>query len=183
MEITAFSQGTLIYAAAMKYVEEKYGKGSVSQIKTNTVILVGSAQPIDDFRDFMASRGSNTKIESKVDKNDLVGTLIGLNPGTVDPDPETLNNPKRNTLTHHSGYTRGDDKEKAKIEKEEKTVFQEIRDMIGTGLEFVNYKNYKPYPKKGVEGLKDTKETLKGWHKSISDKLQPKKEEKKNEEK
>ena len=126
----------------MKYVEEKYGKGSVSQIKTNTVILVGSAQPIDDFRDFMASRGSNTKIESKVDKNDLVGTLIGLNPGTVDPDPETLNNPKRNTLTHHSGYTRGDDK-KEKVVKVEKTFFQEVRDIVGTGLEFVNYKNYK----------------------------------------
>ena len=53
-----------------------------------------------------------------------------------------FNNPKRNTLTHHSGYTRGDDK-KEKVIKIEKTFFQEVRDIVGTGLEFVNYKNYK----------------------------------------
>ena len=60
----------------------------------------------------------------------------------------------------YAAAIRGDDK-KEKVVKVEKTFFQEVRDIVGTGLEFVNYKNYKPYPKKGVKGLKDTKETLK----------------------
>lgn len=87
-EVTAFSQGTLLYAAAMKYIEDTHGEGSVAQIKTNTIILVGSAQPVEDFKEYMADRGNNAEINSKVDSKDLVGSLVGLNPGTVKTDSE-----------------------------------------------------------------------------------------------
>ena len=136
-EVTAFSQGTLLYAAAMKYIEDTHGEGSVAQIKTNTIILVGSAQPVEDFKEYMADRGNNAEINSKVDGKDLVGSLVGLNPGNVETDEVIKAKEDKTFLDYHSGYTEGQ-----KIAKEEKTSFQKGREILDKGLQIFNYKNY-----------------------------------------
>ena len=136
-EVTAFSQGTLLYAAAMKYIEDTHGEGSVAQIKTNTIILVGSAQPVEDFKEYMADRGNNAEINSKVDSKDLVGSLVGLNPGNVETDEVIKAKEDKTFLDYHSGYTKGQ-----KTAKEEKTSFQKGREILDKGLQIFNYKNY-----------------------------------------
>ena len=136
-EVTAFSQGTLLYAAAMKYIEDTHGEGSVAQIKTNTIILVGSAQPVEDFKEYMADRGNNAEINSKVDGKDLVGSLVGLNPGNVETDEVIKAKEDKTFLDYHGGYTKGQ-----KPAKEEKTSFQKGREILDKGLQIFNYKNY-----------------------------------------
>lgn len=136
-EVTAFSQGTLLYAAAMKYIEDTHGEGSVAQIKTNTIILVGSAQPVEDFKEYMADRGNNAEINSKVDSKDLVGSLVGLNPGNVETDKDIKDKENKTFLDYHGGYTKGQ-----KPAKEEKTSFQKGREILDKGLQIFNYKNY-----------------------------------------
>lgn len=137
-EVTAFSQGTLIYGAAMHYIKETYGEKSLSEIKTNTIILSGSALPVEDFKNYMKENGNTANVEQRVDINDLVGTLVGGNPGNVKTDDAVLELEDKNFMNYHSGYTKGQET----ITPPEKTSFQKGKNIIDKIMQKINIGNY-----------------------------------------
>ena len=137
-EVTAFSQGTLIYGAAMHYIKETYGENSLSEIKTNTIILSGSALPVEDFKNYMKENGNMADIDQRVDINDLVGTLVGGNPGNVKTDEAILELENKNFMDYHSGYTKGQET----ITPPEKTSFQKGKNVLDKIMQKMNVNNY-----------------------------------------
>ncbi|MCB8564423.1 two-partner secretion domain-containing protein [Fusobacterium ulcerans] len=136
-EVTAFSQGTLIYGAAMHYIKETYGENSLSEIKTNTIILSGSALPVEDFKNYMKENGNMANIDQRVDINDLVGTLVGGNPGNVKTDKVILELENKTFVDYHNGYT----KEQTIIPTEQ-TTLQKGKNVLDKIMQKINTGNY-----------------------------------------
>ena len=136
-EVTAFSQGTLIYGAAMHYIKETYGENSLSEIKTNTIILSGSALPVEDFKNYMKENGNMANIDQRIDINDLVGTLVGGNPGNVKTDKVILELENKTFVDYHNGYT----KEQTIIPTEQ-TTLQKGKNVLDKIMQKMNIGNY-----------------------------------------
>ncbi|MCF0171031.1 hypothetical protein [Fusobacterium varium] len=86
----------------------------------------------------MKENGNTADIEQRVDINDLVGTLVGGNPGNVETDEAILKLENKNFMDYHSGYTKGQET----IIPPEKTSFQKGKNVLDKIMQKMNVNNY-----------------------------------------
>ena len=99
--------------------------------------MSGSALPVEDFKNYMKENGNMANIDQRVDINDLVGTLVGGNPGNVETDEAILKLENKNFMDYHSGYTKGQ-----ALEPTEQTKVQKGKNVLDKIMQKMNTANY-----------------------------------------
>ncbi|WP_339613194.1 hypothetical protein [Fusobacterium varium] len=93
----------------------------------------------------MEENGNTANIKQRVDINDLVGTLVGGNPGNVKTDNAILELEDKSFIDYHSGYTKGQaltPTEETKVQKG-KNVLDKIMQKMNIGNYFKKEKKMK----------------------------------------
>lgn len=85
----------------------------------------------------MKENGNMANIDQRVDINDLVGTLVGGNPGNVKTDDAILELEDKSFIDYHSGYTKGQG-----LAPIEQTAFQNGKNVLDKIMQKMNTANY-----------------------------------------
>lgn len=93
--------------------------------------------PVEDFKNYMKENGNMANIDQRVDINDLVGTLVGGNPGNIKTDKVILELENKTFVDYHNGYTKGQG-----LEPIEQTAFQKGKNVLDKIMQKMNTGNY-----------------------------------------
>lgn len=85
----------------------------------------------------MKENGNMANIDQRVDINDLVGTLVGGNPGNVKTDKVILELVNKTFVDYHNGYTKGQG-----LAPIEQTAFQKGKNVLDKIMQKMNTGNY-----------------------------------------
>ncbi|WP_145959526.1 hypothetical protein [Fusobacterium ulcerans] len=88
----------------------------------------------------MKENGNMANIDQRVDINDLVGTLVGGNPGNVETDEAILKLENKNFMDYHSGYTKGqalEPTEQTKVQKGKNVLDKIMQKMKNRNLNLI----------------------------------------------